>query len=105
MTAVVVIILAAVLILAAAIWAIWRPAGQPARRDTFADPDDATDPDGTQFLHALHRELPAAGRLDMLPDDPPPDDTVRIPHAHGTWGKSVTELLDDMETEWKVRNG
>lgn len=89
-----VIALAAVLVIAA-IWATWYLAEHGRDRD-FADPADDTDPDGTQFLHALHHELPAAGRLAMLPDDPPPDVTIRIPHAHGTWGMPKDELLDEL---------
>ena len=108
--------LAAVMIIAAivACYLLARlqenPHGRHAR--PFADPADVTDPDGMQFLAELHHEDPpggydnspaaAARLLGALRGWAPrrPDDTAPIPHAVGTWGKTVTQLLDEMEAEY-----
>ena len=81
----------------------------------FADPADVTDPDGAQFVHELHHEPRkwepplAIDGLDRLlralrawPKDTKPDpaDTGPIPHAVGTWGKTVTQLLDEMQAKY-----
>jgi hypothetical protein len=90
------------------------------RARAFADPADVTDPDGEQFLHVLHHEPPPMDvlarvlgglrKLDTVPRFTPapgcedaevnPDITVRLPHAHGTWGKSVTEVLDELQATY-----
>ena len=103
------IALAAVLIIAA-IWATYlaatweKPHGQHAR--AFTDPADVTDPDGAQFIAELHHEpLPLSvlarvrdGLLRMPGRQL--DDTGPIPHAVGTWGMTVTQVLDELEATY-----
>lgn len=85
----------------AAVCAVWfifeaRAGLRERHARTFADPADTTDPDGSIWVHALHHEeLPAAGRLAMVPVRPP-DDTAPLPHAVGTWGMAKDELLDQL---------
>jgi hypothetical protein len=108
--------LAAVLIIAA-IWATWFLAEHEySGRHAFADPADVADPDGERYVAELHREprqweppldgpgldrllraLKAWQRPALIGD---PADTAPIPHAMGTWGKTVTQLVDEMEAAY-----
>ena len=70
------------------------------------------DPDGEQFTAALASPPPPPSRATLadlvrvrdrlleLPPGPRPDDTRPIPHAVGTWGKTVTQQVDDMARKY-----
>ena len=105
-----VMIIAAILAILAVSTARQDAHGRHARG--FADPADVTDPDGARFLAELHREDPPGG-YDNSPAATArllgalrgwavrrPDDTAPIPHAVGTWGKTVTEMLDELQAKY-----
>ena len=53
--------------------------------------------DGLRKLDTVPRFLPAPGCEDP---DGEPDDTIAIPHAVGTWGKTPAQLADELEAEY-----
>jgi hypothetical protein len=78
------------------------PRGKHARRDPDGDPADTGDPDGSNFIAALHAEPPdlttltrVRDRLTALPPQPP-GDTRPLPHADSTWGMTPHELADHL---------
>jgi hypothetical protein len=112
-----VLIIATILAILAVSSARQEAHGRHARHArAFADPADATDPDGEQFIAELHheplplgvlarvrdklRELDTVPRFHSAPgcEEAPadPDVTVRLPHAVGTWGKTPHELADEL---------
>ena len=101
-------------------------------RRALADPADTADPDGARFIAELHHEegrpappgreravwqlgreavaaaaaWPApAGRLGMLPPDPPPADTAPLPVAVCELGMPTDQYLDELFAKYAEVTG
>lgn len=93
------------------IWAAWWLCGVPPRGGRharlFADPAEVPDTpwlrqiqgDRTTLVQAaeVHHELspfPEPGRLELLPPDPPPDETAPLPVVVCELGMSTQDYVD-----------
>lgn len=88
--------LAAILVITIAF--IWAEQRDDRRHAAAYEPRHTHRP--PEVHHAAAAELPAPGRLDMLPPDPPPADTGELPHAVCVWGMPADELLDDLARKY-----